>query len=211
MMNFGSKKELGLHDKNICSIKGCGKKFASHKYRIHNQKVHREDCPLQCPWEGCTKTFKRANMEERFEGGPCTRLRPINTLYNKQNSISVEHQNYQIPKSNIRSTKYQSTPICPPILYFTNINFFNILNFTPISPFLIITLLYFIKSPSFSSTILRFSVFLYLIFASSLTPFKSRSLPSFLISLPPSSSSTALRFSVFLSLISVSSLIPSKS
>ena len=61
-MNFGSKKELGLHDKNICSVKECEKKFASHKYLIHNQKVHREDRPrpLQCPWEGCTKTFKWA-------------------------------------------------------------------------------------------------------------------------------------------------------
>ncbi|WOH07971.1 hypothetical protein DCAR_0727406 [Daucus carota subsp. sativus] len=60
MMNFGSKKELGLHEKNICSVKGCGKKFASHKYLIHHQKVHREDRPLQCTWEGCTKTFKWA-------------------------------------------------------------------------------------------------------------------------------------------------------
>lgn len=60
-MKFGSKKELGLHKKNICSVKGCGKKLASHKYlMVHNQEVHREDRPLQCTWEGYTWTFKWA-------------------------------------------------------------------------------------------------------------------------------------------------------
>lgn len=59
-MSFGSRKELALHERNICSVKGCGKNFVSHKYVLQHQKVHQDERPLKCPWQGCGKTFKWA-------------------------------------------------------------------------------------------------------------------------------------------------------
>ncbi|KAK4395774.1 Lysine-specific demethylase REF6 [Sesamum angolense] len=59
-MSFGSKQELALHKKNICPVKGCGKKFFSHKYLVQHRRVHMDDRPLKCPWKGCKMTFKWA-------------------------------------------------------------------------------------------------------------------------------------------------------
>lgn len=57
-MSFRNKQDLVLHKKNICPIKGCGKKFFSHKYMLHHRKVHVDDRPLKCPWKGCKMAFK---------------------------------------------------------------------------------------------------------------------------------------------------------
>ncbi|KAI6675448.1 hypothetical protein NL676_003354 [Syzygium grande] len=59
-MSFGSKQELTLHKKNVCPVKGCGKKFFSHKYLVQHRRVHLDDRPLKCPWKGCKMTFKWA-------------------------------------------------------------------------------------------------------------------------------------------------------
>ncbi|KAJ4973109.1 hypothetical protein NE237_006283 [Protea cynaroides] len=59
-MGFSSKQELSLHKRNICSVKGCGKKFFSHKYLVQHRRVHIDDRPLKCPWKGCKMTFKWA-------------------------------------------------------------------------------------------------------------------------------------------------------
>ncbi|XP_042479657.1 lysine-specific demethylase JMJ705 [Macadamia integrifolia] len=59
-MGFSSKQELSLHKRNICSIKGCEKKFFSHKYLVQHRRVHMDDRPLKCPWKGCKMTFKWA-------------------------------------------------------------------------------------------------------------------------------------------------------
>ncbi|CBI14884.3 unnamed protein product, partial [Vitis vinifera] len=59
-MSFSSKPELALHKKNICPVKGCGKKFFSHKYLVQHRRVHIDDRPLKCPWKGCKMTFKWA-------------------------------------------------------------------------------------------------------------------------------------------------------
>ncbi|TYG55581.1 hypothetical protein ES288_D09G285300v1 [Gossypium darwinii] len=59
-MSFGLKQELVLHKKNICPVKGCGKKFFSHKYLVQHRRVHMDDRPLKCPWKGCKMTFKWA-------------------------------------------------------------------------------------------------------------------------------------------------------
>ncbi|XAR50282.1 [Histone H3]-lysine-36 demethylase [Bertholletia excelsa] len=59
-MSFGSKHELALHKKNVCPVKGCGKKFFSHKYLVQHRRVHMDDRPLKCPWKGCKMTFKWA-------------------------------------------------------------------------------------------------------------------------------------------------------
>lgn len=59
-MSFGTKQELVLHKKNICPVKGCGKKFFSHKYLVQHRRVHLDDRPLKCPWKGCKMTFKWA-------------------------------------------------------------------------------------------------------------------------------------------------------
>ncbi|KAJ4960281.1 hypothetical protein NE237_020191 [Protea cynaroides] len=59
-MGFSSKQELSLHKRNICSVKGCGKKFFSHKYLVQHRRVHMDDRPLKCPWKGCKMTFKWA-------------------------------------------------------------------------------------------------------------------------------------------------------
>ncbi|OVA20517.1 JmjC domain [Macleaya cordata] len=59
-MGFSSKQELQLHKKNTCSVKGCGKKFFSHKYLVQHRRVHTDDRPLKCPWKGCKMTFKWA-------------------------------------------------------------------------------------------------------------------------------------------------------
>lgn len=59
-MSFESKQELMIHKKNICPVKGCGKKFFSHKYLVQHRRVHMDDRPLQCPWKGCKMTFKWA-------------------------------------------------------------------------------------------------------------------------------------------------------
>ncbi|GAA0138848.1 histone modifying enzyme [Lithospermum erythrorhizon] len=59
-MSFDSKQELALHKKNICPVKGCGKKFFSHKYLVQHRRVHMDDRPLKCPWKGCKMTFKWA-------------------------------------------------------------------------------------------------------------------------------------------------------
>ncbi|XP_022770021.1 lysine-specific demethylase REF6-like isoform X2 [Durio zibethinus] len=59
-MSFGLKQELVLHKRNICPVKGCGKKFFSHKYLVQHRRVHIDDRPLKCPWKGCKMTFKWA-------------------------------------------------------------------------------------------------------------------------------------------------------
>ncbi|KAL8118453.1 hypothetical protein AgCh_016107 [Apium graveolens] len=59
-MNFGSKQELVLHNKNICSVEGSGKKFVLHNYLLQHQRVHLDDRPLKCSWKNCSKTFKWA-------------------------------------------------------------------------------------------------------------------------------------------------------
>lgn len=59
-MSFSLKSELALHKKNICPVKGCGKKFFSHKYLVQHRRVHIDDRPLKCPWKGCKMTFKWA-------------------------------------------------------------------------------------------------------------------------------------------------------
>ncbi|XP_042472637.1 lysine-specific demethylase REF6-like isoform X1 [Zingiber officinale] len=57
-MSFSTKHELTLHKRDICPVKGCGKKFFSHKYLVQHRKVHTDDRPLVCPWKGCKMTFK---------------------------------------------------------------------------------------------------------------------------------------------------------
>lgn len=59
-MSFGTKQELAVHKRNICPVKGCGKKFFSHKYLVQHRRVHEDDRPLKCPWKGCKMTFKWA-------------------------------------------------------------------------------------------------------------------------------------------------------
>ncbi|XP_044487373.1 lysine-specific demethylase REF6 isoform X2 [Mangifera indica] len=59
-MTFGSKPELALHKRNICPVKGCGKKFFSHKYLVQHRRVHLDERPLKCPWKGCKMSFKWA-------------------------------------------------------------------------------------------------------------------------------------------------------
>ncbi|KAG6475442.1 lysine-specific demethylase JMJ705-like [Zingiber officinale] len=57
-MSFATNHELTLHKRDICPVKGCGKKFFSHKYLVQHRKVHTDDRPLVCPWKGCKMTFK---------------------------------------------------------------------------------------------------------------------------------------------------------
>ncbi|XP_006645195.1 lysine-specific demethylase JMJ705-like [Oryza brachyantha] len=57
-MSFHTKRDLSLHKSDICPVKGCGKKFFSHKYLLQHRKVHTDDRPLTCPWEGCNMAFK---------------------------------------------------------------------------------------------------------------------------------------------------------
>ncbi|KAF0916403.1 hypothetical protein E2562_007504 [Oryza meyeriana var. granulata] len=57
-MSFRTKRDLSLHKSDICPVKGCGKKFFSHKYLLQHRKVHTDDRPLTCPWEGCNMAFK---------------------------------------------------------------------------------------------------------------------------------------------------------
>ncbi|WOL17929.1 lysine-specific demethylase REF6-like [Canna indica] len=57
-MSFSTKQDLSLHKRDICPVKGCGKKFFSHKYLVQHRKVHMDDRPLVCPWKGCKMTFK---------------------------------------------------------------------------------------------------------------------------------------------------------
>ncbi|KAK1319732.1 Lysine-specific demethylase REF6 [Acorus calamus] len=59
-MSFGTKHDLVVHKKNICPVKGCGKKFFSHKYLVQHRRVHLDDRPLKCPWKGCKMSFKWA-------------------------------------------------------------------------------------------------------------------------------------------------------
>ncbi|KAK8965558.1 Lysine-specific demethylase REF6 [Platanthera guangdongensis] len=59
-LSFSTKQELSLHKRDICPVKGCGKKLFSHKYMLQHRKVHMDDRPLQCPWKGCKMTFKWA-------------------------------------------------------------------------------------------------------------------------------------------------------
>ncbi|KAG9446332.1 hypothetical protein H6P81_012460 [Aristolochia fimbriata] len=59
-MGFDTKHELVLHKRNLCSVKGCGKKFFSHKYMAQHRRVHMDDRPLKCPWKGCKMSFKWA-------------------------------------------------------------------------------------------------------------------------------------------------------
>lgn len=59
-MGFTSKHDLVLHKKNLCLVKGCGKKFFSHKYLMQHRRVHMDDRPLKCPWKGCKMAFKWA-------------------------------------------------------------------------------------------------------------------------------------------------------
>ncbi|KAG8078804.1 hypothetical protein GUJ93_ZPchr0007g5437 [Zizania palustris] len=57
-MSFGTNRELSLHKRDICPVKGCGKKFFSHKYLLQHRKVHTDDRPLKCPWKDCNMAFK---------------------------------------------------------------------------------------------------------------------------------------------------------
>uniref|UniRef100_A0A0A9DU02 C2H2-type domain-containing protein n=1 Tax=Arundo donax TaxID=35708 RepID=A0A0A9DU02_ARUDO len=57
-MSFGAKQELSLHKRDICPVKGCRKKFFSHKYLLQHRKVHTDDRPLKCLWKGCNMAFK---------------------------------------------------------------------------------------------------------------------------------------------------------
>lgn len=59
-MGFSSKHELAMHKRNVCPVKGCGKKFFSHKYLVQHRRVHLDERPLKCPWKGCSMTFKWA-------------------------------------------------------------------------------------------------------------------------------------------------------
>lgn len=59
-LSFSTKQELSLHKRDICPVKGCGKKLFSHKYMMQHRKVHMDDRPLECPWKGCKMTFKWA-------------------------------------------------------------------------------------------------------------------------------------------------------
>ncbi|KAE8666364.1 hypothetical protein F3Y22_tig00112501pilonHSYRG00097 [Hibiscus syriacus] len=59
-MSFETKDELRLHKRNRCPYDGCGKKFRSHKYAILHLRVHDDDRPLECPWKGCSMSFKWA-------------------------------------------------------------------------------------------------------------------------------------------------------
>ncbi|KAG0478364.1 hypothetical protein HPP92_013083 [Vanilla planifolia] len=57
-MSFSTKHDLSLHKRDICPVKGCGKKLFSHKYMLQHRKVHMDDRPLECPWKGCNMRFK---------------------------------------------------------------------------------------------------------------------------------------------------------
>nr|CAB3475164.1 unnamed protein product [Digitaria exilis] len=57
-MSFSTKLELSLHKRDICPVKGCGRKFFSHKYLLQHRKVHTDDRPLKCSWKGCDMAFK---------------------------------------------------------------------------------------------------------------------------------------------------------
>ncbi|KAK3162780.1 hypothetical protein QOZ80_1BG0093660 [Eleusine coracana subsp. coracana] len=57
-MSFGTNQELSLHKRDICPVKGCRKKFFSHKYLLQHRKVHADARPLKCPWKDCKMTFK---------------------------------------------------------------------------------------------------------------------------------------------------------
>ncbi|KAG9441863.1 hypothetical protein H6P81_017717 [Aristolochia fimbriata] len=59
-MSFLIKGDLNLHKRNRCTYEGCGKRFGSHKYAMHHQKVHMDERPLKCPWKGCNMSFKWA-------------------------------------------------------------------------------------------------------------------------------------------------------
>ncbi|XP_058102102.1 lysine-specific demethylase REF6-like isoform X2 [Magnolia sinica] len=59
-MCFSTKRELSMHKRNICPVKGCEKKLFSHKYMVQHQRVHMDARPLKCPWKGCRMTFKWA-------------------------------------------------------------------------------------------------------------------------------------------------------
>uniref|UniRef100_A0ACD5XD13 Uncharacterized protein n=1 Tax=Avena sativa TaxID=4498 RepID=A0ACD5XD13_AVESA len=55
---FDTRNELSLHERDICPVKSCGKKFVTHKYLLQHGKVHTDHRPLKCPWEGCGMAFK---------------------------------------------------------------------------------------------------------------------------------------------------------
>ncbi|CAH9073394.1 unnamed protein product, partial [Cuscuta europaea] len=57
-MSFKTKREVSLHKRNRCPVNGCGKKFNCHRYAVRHQRVHEEDRPLKCSWEGCSMSFK---------------------------------------------------------------------------------------------------------------------------------------------------------
>ncbi|KAF3776846.1 Lysine-specific demethylase [Nymphaea thermarum] len=59
-LGFRTRAELLSHEGNRCTIRGCGKRFSSHKYMLKHQRVHEEERPLKCPWKGCRTTFKWA-------------------------------------------------------------------------------------------------------------------------------------------------------
>ncbi|XP_037407827.1 lysine-specific demethylase JMJ705-like [Triticum dicoccoides] len=54
-MSFDTRNELSLHELDICPVKGCGKKFFTHKFLLQHHKVHTET----------TKQLKKATGEER--------------------------------------------------------------------------------------------------------------------------------------------------
>jgi uncharacterized Zn-finger protein len=56
-MSFGTNQEMSLHKQDICPVRGC-QKFFSHKYLLQHRKVHADDRPLKCPWNGCNVAFK---------------------------------------------------------------------------------------------------------------------------------------------------------
>lgn len=57
-MRFKTEEELLLHKSNLCTYKGCGKHFSSHKYIVRHQIVHDDLRPLKCPWKDCNMSFK---------------------------------------------------------------------------------------------------------------------------------------------------------
>ncbi|CAN6487060.1 unnamed protein product [Victoria cruziana] len=58
--SFRTKTELLSHERNRCIIRGCRRRFSSHKCMLKHQRLHEEERPLKCPWKGCNTSFKWA-------------------------------------------------------------------------------------------------------------------------------------------------------
>uniref|UniRef100_A0A8I6YBH5 C2H2-type domain-containing protein n=1 Tax=Hordeum vulgare subsp. vulgare TaxID=112509 RepID=A0A8I6YBH5_HORVV len=41
-MSFDMKNDLSLHERHICPVDGCGKKFFTHKHLLQHHEVHTE-------------------------------------------------------------------------------------------------------------------------------------------------------------------------